>query len=84
MHSSGHLLLTLGADFTSRGLMFKDEIYQFLGFSSHGSNSQEIFLSYRFISVVQHGSSFHLAVVYISDSVEHFLLLPKKKIPPMI
>ena len=27
LHSSGHLLLTLGADFTSHGLMFKATIY---------------------------------------------------------
>ena len=39
LHSLGHFLLTLGADFTSHGLMFKDEIYQFLGFSPHGLNS---------------------------------------------
>ena len=43
LHSLGHLLLTLGADFTSHGLLFKDAIYQFLGFSSQGSNSQSIF-----------------------------------------
>ena len=45
LHSPGHLLLTLGADFTSHGLTFKDEIYQFLVFFSNGSNSQEHFLS---------------------------------------
>ena len=38
LHSPGHLLLTLGDDFTSHGLMFKDEIYQLFGISSHGSN----------------------------------------------
>ena len=71
----------LGADFTSHGLMFKAAIYQLLEFSSHGSNSQELFLSYQLISVALHGSSFHLAAVYVLDSVEHFLLLPKRKIP---
>ena len=81
MHSHGHLLLTLGADFTSHRLMLKDEIYQFLGCSSHGSNSQALFLSYQLISVALHGSSFHLAVVYISNSVEHIIILPKRKIP---
>ena len=40
LHPPGHLLLTLGADFTSHELNFKASIYQFLGFSSHGSNSQ--------------------------------------------
>ena len=81
MHSPGHLLLTLGADFTSHGLMFKDKIYQFLGFSSNGSNSQALFLSHQLILVAIHGSSFHHAAVYVSDLVEHFLLLPKRKIP---
>ena len=32
LHPHGHLLLTLGDDFTTHGLLFKDEIYQFLGF----------------------------------------------------
>ena len=45
LHPSGDLLLTLGADFTTHGLLFKAEIYQLLGCSSHGSNSQENFLS---------------------------------------
>ena len=36
MHSPRHLLLTLGADFKSHGLMFKDATYNFLGFTSHG------------------------------------------------
>ena len=31
LHSPGHLLLTLRDDFKSHGLMFKYEIYQFLG-----------------------------------------------------
>ena len=35
LHSPRHLLLTLGADFTSHGLMFKAAIYQFLWFNSH-------------------------------------------------
>ena len=30
------------------------------------------------------GSNFHLAVVYVPDSFEHILLLPKRKIPPEI
>ena len=46
LHSLGHLLLSLGADVKSNGLMFKASIYQFLGFSSHGSNSQALFLSH--------------------------------------
>ena len=79
-----HLLLTLGADFTSHGFMLKADIYQLLGFSSHGSNSKALFLSHQLISVSLNGSSFHLAAVYVLDSVEHFLLLPKWKIPPKI
>ena len=81
LHSPGHLILTLEADFTSHGSMFKAEIYQFLGFTSHGSNFQALFLSHQLISVVLHGSSFHLAVVYASNSVQHILLIPKRKIP---
>ena len=84
LHSPGHLLLTLGVDFTSLGLMFKAEIYQVIGCSSHGSNSQSLFLSYLFIAVALHGSSFHLAVVYIFYLVEHFILHSKRKIPPYI
>ena len=84
LHSPGHFLLTLGADFTSHGLMFKAAIYQLLGFSSHGSNSQELFLSHQLISAALHGSSFHCSTVYISDSVEYIILLPKRNIPPDI
>ena len=40
LHPPGHLLLKLGADFTTHGLPFKADIYHFIGFSSHGSNSQ--------------------------------------------
>ena len=81
LHLPRHLLLTLGADFNSHGLMLKDEIYHIFGFSSHGSNSQAIFLSHWLISVALHGSNFHLATVYVPDSVEHIPLLPKRKIP---
>ena len=84
LHPSGHFILTLGVDFTSHGLMFKDSIYQFLWFSSHGLKSQSVFLSHQLISVALHGSNFHLAAVYVPDSVEHILLLTKKKIPPNI
>ena len=84
LHSPRHLLLTLGVDFTSHGLMFKDAIYQLLGFSSHGSNSQEPLLYLQMISAALHGSSFHRAVVYISDSVEYIILISKRKIPPEI
>ena len=84
LHSTGHLLLTLGADFTSYISMFKGATYKFLGFTSHGYNSQELFLFHQLISVALHGSSFHLAAVYVPDSVEHIPLLPKRKIPPDI
>ena len=80
LHSPGHLLLTLGVDFTSHGLMFKDAIYQLLGCSSHGLNYQAHFLSHQLISAALHGPSFHRAIVYISDSVEYIILLPKRKI----
>ena len=75
------MLLTLGAVFTTHGFLFMDETYQFLDFSSHGLNPQEPFLTYQLISVALHGSSFHPAVVYVPDLVEHIILLPKKKIP---
>ena len=84
MHSPGHLILTLGADFTSHGLIFKAEIYHFIGCSSYGLNSQSLLISYQLTSFALHGFSFHLAVVYISISVEHILLLPKRNIPPDI
>ena len=81
LHPPGHLLLKIGADFSSHGLMFKAEIYQLLGCSSHGSNSQAPFLSLQMISIALHGSSFHHATVYISDSVGYIVLLSKRKIP---
>ena len=84
LHSSRHFLLTLGVDFNLDGLMFKAEIYQFLGFSSHDLNHQSLFLSHQLISVALHGSNFHLAAIYVPDSVEQSLLLPKRKIPPDI
>ena len=84
LHSLGHFLLTIGVDFTSHGSLFKAAIYHSLGFYSHGLNSQAHFLSHQLISVSLHGSSFHLAIVYICDSVEHIILLPKRKIPPDI
>ena len=61
--------------------MFKAATYHFLGFTSHGLNSQALSLSHQLISVALHGSSFHLAVVYVLDLVEHIPLLPKRKIP---
>ena len=81
MHLPGHLLLTLGANFRNHGFMFKDGKYQLLECSSHGSNPQALFLSSQLISVALHGSSFHPAVVYVLDSVEHIILLPKRNIP---
>ena len=76
-----HLLLTLGDDFTTHGFMFMAEKYQFLDFYSHVLNPQEPFVTYQLISVSLHGSSLHSVVVYISDLVEHIILLPKRKIP---
>ena len=84
MHSPGHLLLTNGDDFTSHGSMFKDATSQFLVFTSHGSNSQEFFLSHQFASVSLHGSYFHLEFVYVFDSIEKIHVLPKMKISPNI
>ena len=40
MHPPGHLLLKIGADFNTHGLLLKDDIYHILGCSSHDSNSQ--------------------------------------------
>ena len=71
LHSPGHLILTPGADFTSHGLIFNYETYNLLGFSSLGLNYQALFLSHKLISVALHGSNFHLATIYIPDSVEH-------------
>ena len=62
LHPPGHWLLTLGDDFITHGLLFKIDIYQILGCSSHGLNSQEIILSHQLISASLHGSSFHHAV----------------------
>ena len=64
--------------------MFKAAIYQLLGCSSHGLNSQAPFLSHQLISSTLHRFIFYLAAVYILDSVEHIILLPKRKIPPNI
>ena len=69
MHPPGHFLLTLGDEFTTHGFILKVEIYHILACSSHGLNSQEIFLSLQLIPTSLHGSNFHHAIVYISDSV---------------
>ena len=84
MHPPGHLLLTLGAVFTTHGFLFMAATYQFLECSSHGLNPQEPFLTYQLILVALHGSSLHPATAYISNLVEHIILLPKRNIPPDI
>ena len=84
MHPPRHLLLTLGADFTTHGFLFVDETYHFIYFSPCVMNPQEPFLTYQLISVALHGSSLHLAAIYIYDLVEHIILLPKRNIPPDI
>ena len=56
------------------------DIYNILGCSSHGLNSQERFLSLQLISATLHGSSFHSAAVYIFYSVEYIIILPKRNI----
>ena len=84
LHPLGHLLLRIGDDFTTHGFLLKAETYQFLECSSHGSNPQEPLLSLQMISATLHGSSFHHAALYISDSIECINLLPKWKIPPDI
>ena len=66
----------IGADFTTHGFLFMDEKYHFIEFSSHGLNTQEPFLTYQLISVALHGASLHPTAVYISDLVEHIILLP--------
>ena len=77
LHPLGHLLLKIGADFTTHGLLFKATTYHFLECSTHGSNPQEPLLFLQMISATLHGSSFHRATAYISDSVESIVLLPK-------
>ena len=84
LHPLGHLLLRLGDDFTTHGLLFKAATYQFLEFSTHGLYPQEPLLSLQMIFATRHGSSFQRATVYISDSVECIVLIPKCKIPPDI
>ena len=84
MHPRGNLLLTLGADFNTHGFLFKDATYHFLECSTHGLNPQEPLLSLQMILAALHGSSCHHATVYISDSVEFIVLLPKWKIHPDI
>ena len=84
LHPLGHLLLKIGADFTTHGFLFKGATYQFLEFSTHGLNPQEPLLFLQMISAALHGSSFHRAAVYISNSVECIVLLSKRKIPPDI
>ena len=63
LHLLGHLLLKIGADFTTHGFLFNSETYQFLECSTHGSNPQEPLLFLQMISAALHGSSFHRAVV---------------------
>ena len=84
LHPPKHLLLTLGDYFTNNGLILMDETYHFIDLSSHVLNPQEPFLTYKLILIALHGSSLHPAVVYISDLVEHIILIPKRKIPPDI
>ena len=81
LHPLGHLLLKIGADFTTHGLLFKAATYQFLECSTHGSNPQALLLSYQLIAVALHGSNFHPAAVYVPNSFEYIILLPKRKIP---
>ena len=85
LHPLGHLLLRLGDDFTTHGFLFKAAKYNFLEFSTHGSNPQALFLSYQLISVaLVHGSNFHPAAVYVPNSFEHIIILPKRNIHPDI
>ena len=42
----GHLLLTVGVDFTTHGFLFMNATYHFLEFSSPRLNPQEPFLTY--------------------------------------
>ena len=74
MHTPGHFLLTLGVIFITHGFLFMDATYQFIECLSHVMNPQEPFLTYQLTLVALHGSSIHLAAVYISDLVEHILL----------
>ena len=84
LHPLGHLLLRIGDDFNTNGLLFKAETYQFLDCYTHGLNPQEHFITYQLTSVALEGSSLHPTTVYISDLLEHIILIPKRKIPPDI
>ena len=55
MHPPRHLLLKLGDEFSSNGLMFKAAIYQFLWFSSHGLMFKAAI--YQFLGFSSHGSN---------------------------
>ena len=84
LHPLGHLLLTLGDVLTTHVFLFMDATYHFIECSSHSLNSQEPFLTFQLTKVALHGSSLHPTAVYISDLVEHIIILPKKNIPPDI
>ena len=81
IHSLGQLFHLSRAHFISTGSNFKSSHH--LG-ADYKSQYPSVFPSHHWISVVLHGPSIHLAVVYVFYPGEKIYLLPKKNIPPNI
>ena len=77
-YSIGQLFHLSGADFIFIGLNFKSSHH--LG-ADYKSQYPSLFLSHHWISIILHGHSIHIAVVYVFDPGEQIYFLPKKKIP---
>ena len=75
IHSLGQLFQLYGDQFISTGSKFKSSHHLGADYKS------QVFPSRHWISVVLHGPSIHLAVVYFFDPGEHIYILPKKNIP---
>ena len=80
------LAYSLGAYTTTFGSMFQDNLVSFgLDLKKFKYGEHPLFLSHQFTSVSLYCYGFHLVVVYVLDSVDHFLLIiPKRKISPDI
>ena len=81
IHSLGQLFHLYGTHFITIGSKFKSSNH--LG-DAYKSEDLLVLPSHYWISVVLHGPSFHLAVVYVFYPSEQISLLPKKNIPPYI
>ena len=78
LYSLGQLFHLYGAHFISTGSNFRSSRH--LGVD-YKSQDPLVFPSHHWISVVLHGPSIHLAVVYVFDPGKKIYLLPNKKIP---